>query len=529
MTLVHGSLKLEELTLPLYSFLFPLEAGLSRLFRIASALLLCCALAPRAAAQQTDVTLETSESLFSVLAGINACGYDQELATSDPLRMLVRAEVASAVQASASAATAQRQLCAFYRDHQQPDASRTYAQYISLALNLDEPPGFQLRVREADLPPDASYVLGFVPLLQRFYVDAGLHGLWLKHQAAYEAQVERLHDPVAKMLLATKSAYLRISDSSYLGRRFAVYAEPMGAPGQVNARNYGVDYFLVLSPRGDAVRIDEIRHTYLHYTLDPFAMKRQGAMKRLEPLLESVKNAPLDESFHQDIVLLVNESLIRAIEARTSGPGGKEGEADRVQRAEAAEREGYILTLYFFDALRVFEKNPVGLQDAYPDWLFNIDVGAERKHAGEITFSREAVPEALHVSRPERAGVLDLAESKLASGEVAAAQRLAQQVLDQQSDNPARALFILARAATLSRDMPGARTYFERTLEMAREPRIVAWSHIYLARIFDMQENRDAAVQHYRAALAAGDTTPDTRAAAERGLAEPYQPPSARP
>jgi tetratricopeptide (TPR) repeat protein len=237
----------------------------------------------------------------------------------------------------------------------------------------------------------------------------------------------------------------------------------------------------------------------------------------------------MDESFHQDIVLLVNESIIRAIEARTIGPGGKEGETEREQRAQAAEGEGFILTQYFFDALRVFEKGAMGLQDAYPDWLFNIDVAGQRKHAGEITFASEAAPEALHASRPDRAGALDLAESKLAAGEVATAQRIAQQVLDQQSDDPGRALFILARAATLSRDMPGARTYFERTLEIAREPRILAWSHIYLARIFDLQENRNAAVEHYRAALAAGDTTPDTRAAAERGLVQPYNPSPARP
>ncbi len=492
-------------------------------------MLLCCALSPGAAAQQTDVTLETSESLFSVLAAINACGYDQELAASDPLRTQLRAEIARTVQASAAAAAAQEQLCAFYRDHEQPEASRTYAQYISLALNLGDPPAFELKGQEADLPPDAAYVLGFVPLLQRFYAEAGLHEIWRKHQAAYQAQVERLHDPVANMLLATKTAYLRLAESGYLGRRFAVYVEPMGAPGQVNARNYGSDYFLVLSPRGDALALDAIRHTYLHYVLDPFAMKRQRAMKRLEPLLESVQTAPLDESFQQDIVLLVNECIIRAIEVRLSGPRGKEGEPARLKLAEAAEREGFILTLYFYGALQEFEKDPVGLQDAYPDWLYHIDVGAERKHAREITFGREATAEVVRVARPGRVGVLDLAESKLASGEVAGAQRLAQQALDRQSDNPARALFILARAATLSRDMRGARTYFERTLELAREPRMLAWSHIYLARIFDLQENRDAALQHYRAALAAGDTTPDTRAAAERGLAQPYQPPSSRP
>jgi tetratricopeptide (TPR) repeat protein len=484
---------------------------------------------PRAAAQQTDVTLETSESLFSVLAAINACGYDQELAASDPMRAQVRTELAANVRASAEAAAAQEQMCAFYRDHQQPEASRNYAQYVSLALNLDQPPAFQLKGLEADLPPDASYVLGFVPLLQRYYAEAGLHDLWRKHQVTYEALVERLHGPVANMLLVTKTAYLRLADSGYLGRRFAVYVEPMGSPGQVNARNYGSDYFLVLSPRGDALGLDAIRHTYLHYVLDPFALKRQAAMRRLEPLLDSVQTAPLDESFQQDIVLLVNECIIRAIEARLSGPHGKEGEPARLKVAEAAEREGFILTLYFFDVLREFERDEVSLQDAYPEWLRNIDVGALRKHASEVAFSRQSTAEVVRMARPGRVSPLDLAESKLASGEVAGAQRLAQQVLDRQSDDPARALFLLARAATLSRDLRGARTYFERTLEVAREPRMVAWSHIYLARIFDLQENRDVALQHYRAALAAGDTTPDTKAAAERGLAQPYQPPSSRP
>jgi hypothetical protein len=55
---------------------------------------------------------------------------------------------------------------------------------------------------------------------------------------------------------------------------------------------------------------------------------------------------------------------------------------------------------------------------------------------------------------------------------------------------------------------------------------MVAWSHIYLARILDLQESREEAVKHYRAALAAGDDRPDTKAAAERGLRQPYEPPA---
>ena len=46
------------------------------------------------------------------------------------------------------------------------------AQYVSLALNLGDPPNFPPKYQEADLPPDASYVLGFVPLLKRYAAAA---------------------------------------------------------------------------------------------------------------------------------------------------------------------------------------------------------------------------------------------------------------------------------------------------------------------------------------------------------------------
>ena len=72
--------------------------------------------------------------------------------------------------------------------------------------------------------------------------------------------------------------------------------------------------------------------------------------------------------------------------------------------------------------------------------------------------------------------------------------------------------------------MKGARTYFEKAVQAAHDPRTLAWCHIYLGRILDIQEDREAAVSHYRAALQAGDPTPDTRAAAEKGLAAPYAP-----
>lgn len=480
-----------------------------------------CATLSAAAQQTPKVTLETSPTLFSVLAAINSCGYNQELSGSAPVRAQVRADIDIAVRGSAEAAQARDQLCAFYRDHQQPDPSRDLAQYISLALNLGDPPTFPTLLKESDLPPDASYVLGLLPLLQRFYTAAGLQKIWDKHAPDYEALVASYHEPVRKLLLDT-DVYLKLPVSGYLGRHFVVYIEPMQARGQVNARNYGSDYYVVTTPERGELTLDQIRHTYLHYVLDPLAMKRANTMKRLEPLLETVRDAPMDDSYKRDAALMVTEALIRAIEARTLP---RATEPQKRQAAQASEEEGFVLTDYFFEALQQFEKNPTGMRDAYGDLLYNIDLGRERKRALETHFRRQAAPELVKASKGRPAQVLSLAEQRLSSGDPVAAQKLAQEALDKKIEDPARALFILARAASLNRDMGGARAYFERTLEVAKEPRLLAWSHIYLGRIFDLQENRDAAMMHYRAALAAGDPAPATRAAAERGLQEPYQPP----
>ena len=49
----------------------------------------------------------------------------------------------------------------------------------------------------------------------------------------------------------------------------------MAAPGQVNSRNYLQDfYYLVVSPAGDSIHMDALRHTYLHFVLDPLIAKR---------------------------------------------------------------------------------------------------------------------------------------------------------------------------------------------------------------------------------------------------------------
>jgi hypothetical protein len=469
------------------------------------------------------VALDTSETLFTVLTAINTCGYDQDLDVSDPLRSRVRAEVAKARQDSQAAEDATQAMCQYYQEHQQPEASKALAQYVSLALYLNPPPALTAKVKDADMPPDAALVMGILPLLQKFYEAAGLHNIWEAHREAFAALTGRYHEALAKMLFDTE-IYLKLPSSSRLGRDFTIYVDPMGAPGQTNARNYGSDYYVVISPGPEAgLKMDQIRHTYLHYLLDPLAMKYPATMKHLDPLLETVKSAPMDQSFKSDASLLATECLIRAIEARTAG-SKKAPETERAQAVQNSVQQGFILTTYFYEALLRFEKDPASLSNAYGDLVSGIDVGKERKRAAQVTFASTSDTELLHLSRPHQARLLVAAEQKLSAGDTESAQKLAQQALDEKNEDQGRALFILAEVATHNSDMQGARNYFERALEVAHEPKVVAWSHIYLGRIFDLQEDREAAMDHYRAAVTAGSGLPEAKAAAELGLQKPYEP-----
>jgi len=497
---------------------------------LAQVFLAAVCLAPEAFAQMTPkATVDTSETLFTVLAAINTCGYDQELAQSDPVRLQIRAELARSTQASPDAVAATRQICQFYTDHRQGDQSHDLAQYVSLALTLGPPPDFKPAMKEADLPPDAGYVLGLVPLLPSFYKTAGLHDIWLRHQGQYEGLINQFHTPIARLLSAT-DLYLRLPIAGYMGRKFNIYLAPLGAAGQVNARNYGNDYYIVLTPAHGSLQFNQVRHTYLHYVLDPIAMKRPTAMSHLEPLLPLVQTAPMDEVFKHDATLLCTESLIEAVEARMIPAKGKgkeqekEAEAQRQQTVDAAMRQGYILTQYFYDQLRSFEKGPVGLQDAFPNWLYDMDLDHEKKVARNTEFAKSAHPEVVRLAPPPQPSLLDTAEKELVGGNLAGAQQLAEQALSQHKDD-GRAFFILARTATMKGDMTGAQKFFARTVEVSKEPRLLAWSHIYLGRIFDLQDNRQAALDHYRTALNSGDLDPQVRAAAEKGLQQPYAPP----
>jgi tetratricopeptide (TPR) repeat protein len=499
-----------------------------------------------------SVSLISAEPVFIMSAALNACGYDEGLQASDPVRKRVRDEINQALAKSEDARSKRDALCLYIAQHNMTGTERDVAQYISLALYMTPPPELETTADLTEMPPDATQVVEVLPILRAFAAAVDLHGIWLTTHHFYDEEIDLLHDPLSRMVVST-NLYLKMPAASYEGRRFIVVVEPMLSPGTVNARIYGTDYVVVVSPADGKIRMTDVRHTYLHYMIDPLLYARSNAIDREIPIMKQLTDAPLAFQYRSDVVPLTIECLIKAIEARTMDTGiapykipagvdrsalpryeheqeATEQRMETVRQAAVthAMRQGFVLTQYFYEQLLQFEKDPASLKDTIGEMVYSIDVDQQVHRARQITFDTVADGDVLQRSVPRKLTGLDLAEVKLSSGDAAGAAAMARQVLAHETDtvqsvsDAARAHFILARVDLMTGQPEQAINDFQKTVATSKDQRLLSWSHIYLGRMLDLECKRDEALAEYKEAMATRDGQQDTRLAAERGLKAAY-------
>jgi len=498
------------------------------------------------------ISLVSSEPVFIMAAALNVCGYDEGLEGSEPVRMRVRDEINQVLAKSEDARSRRDALCLFIAQHRMTGTERDVSQYISLALYLTPPPEIETTADLTEMPPDSTQVAEVVPLLKAFVASVDLHGIWLAVHQTYDRLADRLHDPLTQMIVST-NLYLKMPASTYDGRRFIVVIEPMLSPSTVDARIYGTDYVVEVSPANEQIRMTDVRHIYLHYLIEPLLYARSNAIDRTQPILKEIRETPLEFRYRSDTVALTVECLIKAIEARTMDtkvpvykiPAGVdrselpryEHERSVYQQKVDAVRwttvrhdmsQGFVLTQYFYEQLIQFEKDPASLRDTIGEMVYSMDVDQQVQRARRTEFDKEADADVLQRSKPHKLTGLELAEAKLAGGDAATASAMAQKVLSEQTDtitsvaDGARANFILARVAILTGHPDQAIADFQKTLATSKEQRLLAWSHIYLGRMLDLDCKRDEALSEYQLALTVRDGQQDTRIAAERGVKNAY-------
>ncbi|HXQ27489.1 MAG TPA: tetratricopeptide repeat protein [Candidatus Acidoferrales bacterium] len=482
------------------------------------------------------IAVEASPQVFATMCALEAAGFDADESTLSemPARLALRGDL---LRMQGPATEALRQ---FYRDHALANSAETLSRYITFALYVGPPPQFQFQSSRELLPPDVLTIEGFQEVLANFYREAQLETRWAKIEPESGPAIVRYRASLRKIVMVS-NGYLREIVRPANGRRFTVYVEPL-VGARTNFRNSGSDYAIVVGSVSDTSE-NAVQHAYLHFMLDGLVLRYRPAVETKRALLNVAASAPrLPVEYHDDFVALADECLIKAVELRL-----RHLSPEKLQSAlQDADQSGFVLVRPFVTQLQKFEKAEPAMSYYFPDLLAGIDVQAEKKRLQSVTFAAAETAPAAQQSDSENAPPSELdrwlaeGDREIAQRDSSAAAATFETALAKYPNNP-RALYGLAIASVLSGQGDRARDLFEQLVSgadspatgqtdsaQAADPTIVAWSHVYLGRIHDLEDDRDLAVSEYRAALAVRGAPESARTAAQSGVEMAYKP-SARP
>jgi hypothetical protein len=477
----------------------------------------------------SGISVEASQQLFSTMCALDAAGFDAEESTlaEMPSRLALRGELLK-LQGPATDA-----LRHFYRDHNLADSGETLSRYITFALVSGPPPTFQYQGNADLLPPDVAALEGFQKVLAAFYREAHLDLRWTQIEPEYNHAIARYQSPVRR-IVTVSNAYLREILKPMQGRTFTVFVEPL-VGNRTNFRNFG-DHYAIVVGTGAQLPLDDIQHAYLHFMLDPLPLRYRKQVETKYGLLNVAARAPqLPTEYRTDFLSFTDECLIKAVELRLRHVTPEKLEAALVENDKA----GFILVRPFVTQLQKFEKAEPAMTYYFSDIIAGIDVSAELKRLQDFTFApfQEAPQPSQAAVAPEaQPAELDrwLAEGdhQIALKDAPAASATFEKVLAKYPNEP-RAVYGLAIASILSGDGDRARELFEQLVAAPEsgsansgatsDPSILAWSHVYLGRIHDLEDERDQALIEYRTALAINGSPENARVAAQRGLDAAYK------
>jgi tetratricopeptide (TPR) repeat protein len=455
-----------------------------------------------------------SLTMFSVLAAINAAGYDAGIDSPLNQRFQLRKQVREELAKRKIACMGE--LKEFYKQHRRASESADLGQYLSFALIAGNAPAFDLP--KGEVPPDVESLRGFSAILSRFYQQADIESLWNRARPAYTAAIAQYQDRVIGVLFEA-NGYLR-NPSGYLGRRFQIYLDLLGAPDQVQVRSYKDDYFIVITPTS-VPAIDEIRDAYLAYLLDPLSFKYSGIIKDKKPLAKYAQDAPaLDLAYKDDFSLLVTKCLIKAIDSRLMHSSTEKRAAFINQQMQ----EGFILTAGLADLLPAYEKQPDAFRLYYPDLISGLDVHKEEKRLKNVEFVKSvpprviAPPVKMQVDPAEES--LESAEGLLEQHDSEEARKAFKKTLEQTSnkDLQARAFYGLGLISLGEKRWDESLNLFQRTVETSPTSAAAAWSHYYLGQLQLKAGDAGKAASQFQMALATQGASARTRDAAEKAL-----------
>jgi len=486
----------------------------------------------RESAPSTNITVDASEPMFATMCALLASGFEANISAENwrPLRAQLRDHMQHQQGPAVEA------LREYYKQHDSADPGAALSRYLWFGLVAGPAPDFKPTMRREDLPPEVLALEGFSELLSKYYQEQNIHQLWRQMQPAYNTEIEHMHEAVSQIVFVA-SGYLRAMARPSEQRTFTIIVEPL--VGHItNVRNFGDHYAIVLSGADD-IPVDVVRHAYLHFMLDPLPLRYSHVIAVKRPLFEKAAAAPrLAPDLKDDYPSFFAECMVRAVELklRRMSPGERDAALER------DDADGYVLVRPLFAALPKFEGADPSMELFFPDLVRSVDGAAELKRVSTLQFapadrqrntsdlSVEEVARRRAAAMPgtvpndaDAIAALTEGERRIGEKNARAAEVSFQKVVAKYPDQP-RAWYGLGLVALLDHDGPRAKEVFGRLTAgehaATSDPMVLAWSHIYLARIYDGEGQPRQAEAEYQAALTVEGGPEQARQAAQKGLAD---------
>ncbi len=449
--------------------------------------------APRSDQDPTRlVNIEFKEDIrvFTVMAAINAAGFDYELKGRQMSE--VRQSVRQALQGMDSALLAK--LKALY-EHQASTVrpSNQHVAYTSLALILGDPPEFALAAKDEDLPGDTWRVREIGPLLQEFYIKAGISKLWEEHRSRYSAELEE-YIPVLRRAIRSTLDYFGVPLRVMMDRRIILIPDLLNAHDIVNARNLERIYYIVVGPTDrPSGNFNQLHHEYLHSLVDPLVAKYGAVLLEHDKLLNLAQAQPhIRSDIQNSYILVVTESFIEAIQLRMRKPSPDE--ADR--RLVRLVREGLIFAPLFYRELEEYEENEMVGLPAYVELIFkkvnksavDKDLKAIDQLEAEIAEKQRQAQEAIDRHNLQarqhnrRVALLRQAGQLMSAHKFPEAEAKLRELLEEDPGN-GNASFYMAQILSQTGRHEDAFQWYKRSAESDADPQVRAWSWLRMGRI----------------------------------------------
>ena len=479
-------------------------------------------------ASYTGVSVEANPQIFATMCALDAAGFgaDESTLAQMPERLALQGDLLK-MQGPATQA-----LRDFYRAHALADPGEMLSRYLAFALVVGPPPDFHYQMDPDLLPPEVLALDGFQEILAGFYKEAHLDVRWARIEPEYNRAAARYDGPLGRIVLVS-NAYVRMLAHHSPGASFTVYVEPL-AGSRTTLHSFGDRYGMVVGT-GPQIPSDDIQQAYLHFLLDPLPVDYREKVRSKSALLDIAAHAPrLPREDQEDILALMDECLVKAVGLRLQHlvPG----------ELEAALREddesGFILVRPLVQQLQKYEKSELTLGEYFAELIDGIDVAAEKKRLQSVTFAPAAPPNASTQGEGASGGQaseiqrwLTEGDNQIAIKNGPAAAAAFEKVL-QKDPNQAQATYGLAIASVLSGQAGRAKELFGKLVAVlgpaagggkTADPEILAWSHVYLGRMHDLEGERELAIDDYRAAIEVEGAPESARVAAQRGMDAPYK------